>query len=839
MRRRGHDALAVDSLTPDRWRTVKAVLDGAMDLDPPEHPAFLDEACRDDTALRREVEALLEAEAAAPAFLDADAARFCEPLLPEIPEPSAPERVGPYRVVREVGRGGMGRVYLAERADGQFEQRVALKLLRPGLDTEDVVRRFLVERQILASLSHPGIARLLDGGTTGDGRPYVVMEYVEGEPITAYCDARRLSVDARLALFREVGRAVAYAHRNLVVHRDLKPSNILVTDDGQVKLLDFGIAKLLDADAKGHLTGTGLPVMTPAWASPEQVRGEPVTTASDVYQLGLLLYELLTGQRAYEVDTRSPGRMERTVCEQTPPPPSVALARPGDPTHVVEAGYQRATRPDRLRRRLAGDLDTICLKALRKEPERRYDSVGEMMDDVRRHQEGHPVSARPDSLAYRVRTFVRRHRRGVATAAGAVLLLSGLGVYHMAQVTAERDRARRETQKAERVTTFLTGLFEQADPYRTSGARDLEAALTVLEPAAERVRQELADEPEVQAELLHTLGALYRQMGRRDLAAPMLRRALALRQATLGPVHEDVGATLHELALARENPDSTLATLDRAIAVRRAAFAGDHPDLAASLLVKAQRLPYGHPDKDATFAEARAMLGRLYGPRSPEVADALSEFMMGYEDRERAEAMVREAIAIYREHGPAYDPQRAVAMNNLSLFLDGAGRPAESLALLQRSYALTLASAGEQNYETSLLGINLAGTLYEHDRYAEADTLLRGVLDLRRRIMPDSSNGVAFTLYWYGRNLTALGRLDEAEAALREGLAICERLYDEPATLPLLLQATLGHTLARQGQTAEARRLMEEAYRIGRAHWGEGHPLARRIAGHIAELPHR
>ncbi len=836
-----------DAMTPERWRAVKAVLDGAMDRPPADRAAWLDEACAGDPSLRAEAEALLAAETEAPAFFDGSAAEFGLPVvsLPSDPpdEPGSSERIGPYRLLHEIGRGGMGRVFLAERADGQFEQRVAIKRLRRGLDTDDVVGRFLAERQILASLHHPGIARLLGGGVTEAGQPYFVMEYVDGEPITAYCDARRLSVDARLDLFRAVGEAVAYAHRNLVVHRDLKPSNILVMDQGPggrpaVKLLDFGIARLLDADggADGRLTRTGHGVMTPAWASPEQVRGELVTTASDVYQLGLLLYELLTGQRPYEVDPRSPKQTERVVCEQVPPRPSAALARTADPARVEEVSRQRATRPDRLRQRLAGDLDMICRKALRKEPERRYESVSNLVDDVERHQQGWPVEARPASVAYRTQRFVRRHRGGVAVAAGALLLFLGLGAFHVARVTAERDRARLAARKSERVTAFLAGLFEQADPYRTSGDRDLEAALTVLRPAADRVQRELGEAPEVEAELLHTVGALYRKLGRRDLAEPLLRRALALRRSVYGPVHEDVGATLHELALVQESPNSTGALLDDAIAVRRAVTPGDHPALAASLLARAQQMPYGQPGKDERFAEAKEMLGRLYGPRSPEVADALREFMMGYEDTPRAEAMVREAIAIYRERGAAYDHQRAVAMNNLSLLLDGRGQPDESLDLLQRSYALALASAGDQNYETSVLAINLAGTLYEHGRYLEADAMLGDVLDLRRRIMPDSSNGIAFPLYWYGRNLIALGRPDDAEAALREGLTICERLYDEPRTLSLITKGTLGHALSRQGRDAEARGLLKEAYRQGTVHWGPDHPMTRRLAGYLAEL---
>ncbi|MGH9162450.1 MAG: serine/threonine-protein kinase, partial [Vicinamibacteraceae bacterium] len=381
------------------------------------------------------------------------------------------DRLGPYAIVKEIGHGGMGAVYLAERQDGQFEQRVALKLLEHDTTRASVVQRFEQERRILAALNHPGIARLFDGGATSDGRPYFVMEYVDGMPIDRYCDDRRLTVDQRLRLFTKVGEAVQHAHRNLVVHRDLKPSNILVTANGEVKLLDFGIAKVLDAGvAHASAAHTNTRVMTPAYASPEQLRGETVTTASDIYQLGLLLYELLTGRRPYGRYERTPHELERAISETAPLPPSTAVTggdtsrdrrtgpvADGEGSFPEIASRRGGTTPERLRRRLSGDLDTMVLMALRKEPERRYATVAQMTEDVLRHLSGLPVRARPDTLGYRTSKFVRRHARAVAGVAAALILVVGIAGYYTTRLAVARDRARLEAEKAAQVSQILTG----------------------------------------------------------------------------------------------------------------------------------------------------------------------------------------------------------------------------------------------------------------------------------------------------------------------------------------------------------------------------------------------
>jgi non-specific serine/threonine protein kinase/serine/threonine-protein kinase len=431
------------------------------------------------------------------------------------PEPGLDDRIGPYRLVRELGRGGMGAVYLAVRADDAFQKRVAVKILKRGIDTDAVVSRFRNERQILAGLDHPNIARLIDGGTTADGLPYFVMEYVDGATLAEYCDSRHLDTTARLDLFRKVCAAVQYAHQNLVIHRDIKPANVLVTRDGVPKLLDFGIAKLVNPELAGQTvapTAAGLQLMTPEYASPEQVRGDPVTTSTDIYSLGMLLYELLTGRRPYELASRSLADMAQVICETEPQRPSTAITELGKGDTAAFGTRARTGDLDRLRRRLEGDLDNIVLKALSKEPPRRYASVDQFAEDVRRHLAGLPVIARKDTLGYRTAKFVRRNRAAVAAAAGVVVaLVAGIvGTTWQARV-ARAERARAE-QRFEDVRSLANDfLFELHDQIRNLPGSTPARQLLVARGMAylDKLARDAGDRPDLQREL----GAGYLRLG--------------------------------------------------------------------------------------------------------------------------------------------------------------------------------------------------------------------------------------------------------------------------------------------------------------------------------------
>jgi len=433
----------------EAWHRIEEVFVAALEHESFERDKFLDEACANDEPLRAEVDSLLASHEQAGGFIEAPAVAFVHELLTDeltgsdeeaaVAPSLSGQRVGNYAIERELGRGGMGTVYLAHRADDQYKKLVAIKIVRRGMDTNDIVRRFRNERQILASLEHPNIARLLDGGTTGDGVPYIVMEYVEGVTITNYCDEQRLKTTERLQMFRIVCAAVQHAHQNLVVHRDLKPSNMLITADGTPKLLDFGIAKLLSpelSDDTSEHTLTELRILTPDYASPEQVRGETLTTTSDIYSLGVVLYELLTGHRPYHLINHAPHELARVIGEQQPAKPSTAAASVeiltrGDDTKPQTAitpeavSRARDTQPDKLHRLLSGDLDNVILMAMRKEPARRYSSVGQFSEDIRRHLDGLPVIARTDTFQYRSQKFIQRNKLGVAAATLVVLTLIG------------------------------------------------------------------------------------------------------------------------------------------------------------------------------------------------------------------------------------------------------------------------------------------------------------------------------------------------------------------------------------------------------------------------------
>ncbi len=506
------------------WGQLKSLFHAAVELHASERAAFLDEACVGDTELRRRIEALLASHEQAGAFLISPAlveagviaADEHERSREEQAAPLAGGRVGHYEIIREIGRGGMGTVCLAVRADDHYRQQVAIKLVTRGMDTDMILRRFMMERQILADLEHPNIARLLDGGATADGLPYFVMEYIEGQPITQYCDERRLPIAARLRLFREVCAAVQYAHQHLVVHRDIKPGNILVTAEGVPKLLDFGIAKLLSpnwATDTTDATASMLVMMTPDYASPEQLRGLHITTTSDVYSLGIVLYELLSGHRPYHLTSRVPEEIAQVILREEPPKPSAAVtiseesrATKNEAVLITPESVSRTREgtAEKLRRRLSGDLDNIVLKALRKEPPRRYASVQEFSEDIRRHLEGLPVTASADSVSYRAAKFVKRHSAGVfASAFVALTLLAATVITTWQAVVAKRERERAEQRFNQVRKLANTVLFDYHERIKNlPGATETRKKLvTDARDYLDNLAQDSDDSPELQREL--------------------------------------------------------------------------------------------------------------------------------------------------------------------------------------------------------------------------------------------------------------------------------------------------------------------------------------------------
>lgn len=690
----------------EHWERIERIVDSALDLPREARGAYIASACAGDDLLKQDVRRFLEACDRGDRWFDQSAPRLVSNVLDALTESHESDLVrrvgrtfGAYRLVREIGRGGMGAVFLAERADAQFSKRVAVKIASTSnwLGSDDrLTRRLVEERQILASLDHPNIARLLDGGITAAGIPWFAMEYVEGVPITRYCDAAALTIDDRLKLFCKVCDAVAFAHRNLVVHRDLKPSNILVTADGDVKLLDFGIAKLLDRPAtrasdEGVTTHTGLHALTPEYASPEQLRGERVLTASDVYSLGVLLYELLTGTRPYNADRSLSHELARAILEDEPLRPSVAVGH------------------SRMRRRLQGDLDTIVLSAMQKDPERRYPSADQLAADVRRHMSALPVSARADTRSYRAIKFVRRHRAGVAVALLAMLVLIGFSTVGVQSslIRIQSRQIARERDKAQRVSDFLIDLFQSGDPY-IGGERET-TVRDVLARGAEQANA-IQGNPEVRVELLHVIGSTYHNLGFYHDARRVLQTALD------SATDESSDGEPHRLSIALN-------------------------------LAQAQQELGSYVRAESLYRAVLDERRRLLGPQHNLVGRALNALAKLLHQTGRiaeAEQLAREALTIDRggdgrvidRAGLALRPRRlSQSLNNLGNILTTRGAYAEAEQMHREAYALRQAAFGETHPETANSLLRLAIALQHQGRFAEAESLATRSLVIKRSVL--------------------------------------------------------------------------------------------------------
>jgi serine/threonine-protein kinase len=680
-------------------------------------------------------------------------------------------RIGPYRILRELGHGGMGTVYLAARADEQYQKRVALKVIRSGADTEEVVRHFKRERQILASLDHPNVARLLDGGTTDDGLPYFVMEYIEGEPFLGYCDSRSLGTAERLRLFQQVCSAVQYAHRNLIVHRDIKPGNIVVAADGTPKLLDFGIAKLLNPELAGEAPTATAMVMTPEYASPEQARGERITTATDVYSLGVVLYELLTGHHPYRLTSRQPLDVLKAISEQEP-----------------QRASTREGTPDKLIRRLRGDVDNILMLALRKEPQRRYASVEAFSDDIRRYLEGLPVKARKPTAGYRAQKFVKRHVAGLTASAVLLVLLAGFAgamARQSARIARERDlaekeraTAQRERETAQRVSAFLVDLFKVSDPSEARG--NTITAREVLDKGAAKIATGLKDQGEVRATLMDTMGKVYFFLGLYDKAVPLLQDALQTRRAILGNERLEVADTLTNLANVLDDKGDYAGAESghrEALAIRRKLLGNLHPDVAASLnnLANALWIKGDSAAAEATHRESLAIKRQVLGDDHPDVAVSLNNLALALAQRADyggAEPLFREALALKRKALGNEHPSVGRSLNNLGVVLMHKGDYAAAEAIHRETLALKRKLLGNEHAEVAGSLNNLADTLCREKKPAEAEPLARQAVALFRKALPSGHPNIAEAESVLGGCLALSGRFAEAETLLLGSLPV-------------------------------------------------------------------
>jgi serine/threonine protein kinase len=770
------------SIAAEDWLALSQLLEAALLLQPGERASWIEQLEGDHQRFRYVLRDLLSSQELA------ETGRFLS-TLPKIAGPQAwivaqigpGDLIGPYRLLRAIGAGGMGSVWLAERSDGLLKRKVALKLPHAGGAVAGLGERMARERNILAALEHPNIARLYDAGLAADGRPYLALEYVEGQPIDGYCAAARLGIPARLALVQQVARAVAYAHAHLVVHRDLKPSNIHVDAEGQVHLLDFGIAKLLDHDPAGQSppadkspTQTVGAVLTPQYASPEQIRGEPVSTASDVYSLGVVLYELLAGKRPYELKGTDAFLLGYAIQSIEPSPPSEA---------AIERGVGTM---------LKGDLDTIVLKAMKKAPAERYATVAEMGDDIARFLRGEPVTARPDSTWYRTRKFVARNKLVVASVAAVVAALAGgLGVvsWQAHRIAVERDIARGSATREEAVRYYLTNLF------RTSVAEhgpEPTTAKTMLDRSAQQVLHEYRDDPYLAGKVVETLSDLYTALEDVEGERPLLEGFLAQAGARADP---------EALAYARQK----LAGLE---------LLRGNVARAASLLDSAERFWATSPQ---LYREQRlqglAIRGRLQRAQGDLAGSVTTQ-----------ETAIRERVAL----SGLNDRETAHLYNSLAITLTALNRFDAALQAYRQSLAIYQALGKSEDIDALIMVGNTGALALRFGRLAEGEQLLRTAFEKERAVAGDSA-AVAASMGSYGLALNSQARYADALQILRRSTAMAERFTG--AATPLTVQNRLGlaDALWNTGERRDALTLLGQNLELASKHYGDGDLVTLRV----------
>ncbi|MFL6619632.1 MAG: tetratricopeptide repeat protein [Povalibacter sp.] len=846
---------------------IDSIVHQAQGLGPRERASFIRKACGPDETLLSRVLIALHENSASAIWDDLEQESEHKDLGTE---PIEGQRLGAYRILRKLGSGGMGDVYLAERADEEYQQQVAIKLVRAGAFTPQVQGRLRTERQILAQLQHPNIARLLDGGRAPDGTPYIVMEYIDGEPIDVYCDRRRLSVSDRIALVRTVCSAVHYAHQNLIVHRDLKPNNILITPSGEVKLLDFGIAKLLDARHSAHtvaLTQIDYRVMTPAHASPEQVRGDSITTASDIYVLGVLLFELLCGRKPFQLVGSRLTDMEKIICEQEPPLPSAMVDRTAQeaPELLTDIVTCRSTTGQRLRKELRGDLDNIVMMAMRKDPTRRYNSAEQLSADLQRHVAGQPVLATSDSWTYRTRKFVVRHRVPVIASAVGVLMLTAFSIITFVQarhIAHERDIVSAERSRAEQVSSFLVELFELSDPSKSRGNQV--TARELLDIGARRVSVGLTDQPETRATLLGTIGRVYSSLGLYGDSVSLLKEALDSRIAIYGPKHEEVAEALVALGEAqceqgklKECDEQLSAALAMQQDIKGPTAIEVAPTLHSYAQLAQQR---GSLDIAERYYDQSLALYKRHGQdRTSAAASVMNDLAGLYSYRgefAKAENLYRAALDIDRQALGQDHPQVAMHVHDIAVALqmqdklaEAAPMYLESTQMLERilgpthphtldamaNYGRYLRRTGDLDRAEQVLGevlkndriargprhafvghdlVSLANVRLDRSNFAGAEENLRDALEIYKEQLPADHPYVASALTALGRAQSGQGHVEQAEGSLRQALAIAEKALAPDSGPVMVAKSALGQVLLAQRRAGEAMPLLRESYPV-------------------------
>lgn len=795
-------------MNPERWQKIQELFLEVRELTSPARETLLRRMCGDDEALFNEVNSLLHSDQSAGSFLESSPISALD-LAAQVSHVG--RRAGPYHILTEIGQGGMGSVYLAERVDGQFKQQVALKVINPGMHSTEILKRFRNERQITARLQHPNIARLLDGGLTEGGLPFFTMEYVDGLPIDKYCDSRKLSLADKLALFAEVCRAVQYAHQQLIIHRDLKPSNIMVQQDGTVKLLDFGIAKVLDPAPDTaedfDLTRTGMWVMSPAYASPEQFKGAPVSISTDIYSLGVVLYKLLTNRLPHEITSLSPGQIEAQVCRTDPERPSRLLARTGD------GGPAK-----KLSRKLKGDLDIICQQALHKKPERRYHSAEQLAEDIERHLNGKPIRARKDTLGYTTTKFIKRNRGPVATALLVLLSTAFLIAYYTTQLTAERNLAREEAATSAQITEFLMSLFEVADPGLSQGEEI--TARELLGRGSHRIEAELSGQPEIQARLMHVLGRVYYTLGMYQESKSMTEGAIKHAQSIMAvddPGMAEYISTLSWVLDIESKLDSALLLSAEALEINLQNFGEQSLAVGKSYheLATVYRHKGDFATADSLYRKALTIKKSLPDIDDVELAHTLNHYArLLYQRGDLAgsvpvyeEALAKREYALGREH-----PETVASMAGLAAALSELGQYDRAESLYRECLAAVRKTSGETHPYYGGILQSLATVLYQKSEYRQAEEYYREAIENQRRVYSRENAKVSNPLLGLGTLLNKTGRTTEGLSYLEEATKIRRNTLGEQHWLTAVAEVALGECLTAMGKYDEAETVLLSGY---------------------------
>lgn len=788
-----------------RWKRVQDLFHRAADLPAAEQEKFLRAACGNDTALLAHIQAMIEEDARRTSLLDCDLAHMAHAMFGTATAPLPLRELGPYRIQRVLGEGGMGVVYLAQRKD--LGNLVAIKLLRDAWLSPARRERFLNEQRTLAQLNHPSIARLYDADSLSDGTPWFAMEYVEGVPLIESCTARGAPIRERLELFRAVCEAVRFAHSHAVIHRDLKPSNILVRSDGAVRLLDFGIAKQLESlDRPADQTRTGLRLMTPAYAAPEQIRGEPVGVHSDVYSLGVILYELLAGRLPFDLSSRTPAEAETILVNEEPVRPSLAARRPrpaDGPPDGVEAS-----------RAAWADLDVLCLTAMHKDPQRRYRSVEALMRDVEHFLRGEPLEARPDSLGYRLGKFVRRNRRAVAATAAAFVAMISLVVFFTARLAAARNEALAEAARTHRIQQFMLNLFHGGDA-SVGPAADLRVA-TLLDRGVQEASA-LGSEPAVQAELYLTLGDVYRKLGNFERAGQMIESSLEQRRKLFGGDHRAVAESMVALGVLRVEQarlEDAEQLVRNGLAMFRRNLPDDRPEVANALAslgkVLQERGAYGEAIR--AYEEAVRRHSLVVEP-TPELAESLSELANSYfyaGNYAKSVELNQQALEMDRRIFGDRHPRVGDTLISLGAAQYQWGKPDESEKYARQGAEIIEAWYGPDHYRTASALTVLARAIVNQERYDEGAELLRRSLAIQERVHGPRHRMVASALNELGIVALSRGNLDEAETCYRRMVDIYREIYNDRHYLIAIALSNLSNIYDRREQYAAAERTLRE-----------------------------